>query len=110
MATRSQGRMPAGKCMGPRGWPGREGTAALLRGEGWGRCRVAATVLEGLKPAFALLGSWPLGVPLPLCLSLRRLTTTGPFSVLISGVRGPRGGACAGPYLPGGAKARARAL
>lgn len=31
---------------------------------GW--CRVAVTVPEGLRPAVALLGSWPLGVPLPL--------------------------------------------
>lgn len=38
----------------------------LLCGEDWGWCRVAMTVLEGLKLAVALLGSWPLGVPLPL--------------------------------------------
>lgn len=31
-----------------------------------GTGRVAATVREGLKLAVALLGSWPLGVPLPL--------------------------------------------
>lgn len=38
----------------------------LCYGEARAAGRVATAVLKGLKVAVALLGSWPLGVPLPL--------------------------------------------
>lgn len=54
MATPSPGLTPAGAWLG--------GGGGALAG---GRPRGYAA-LEGLKVAVALLGSWPLGVPLPL--------------------------------------------
>lgn len=79
----------------------------LLCGEDWGWCRVAMTVLEGLKLAVALLGSWPLGVPLPLSACHSGASQQQALSQSLSAGQGPAGGACAGPYLLCGAKARA---
>lgn len=74
-------------------------------GEDWGWCQVAATVREGLKLAVAM--SAPLGFPLPSLPVTQAPHNNRPFLSRYQQVRGPAGGACAGPYLRGGAKAPA---
>lgn len=99
MATRSRGPTPAGEGMGLRGRPGREGgdEGGPARGGGPGWCQGAVTVLQGLRVAVvALLGSWPLGVPLPP--PVTQPHNNGPFLSPYQQVRGPAGRACAGPY------------
>lgn len=59
---------------------------------------MAVTGIEGLKLAVALLDSWPLGVPLPLPACLSGISQQQTLSERYQQVRGPAGGACAGPY------------
>lgn len=78
----------------------------FLYGEDWGWCRLDVTVLEGLKLAdVAVLA--PLGFPSPSLPVTQAPHNNRPFLCRYQQVRGPAGGACAGPYLHCGAKALA---
>lgn len=90
MATRSRAPKPAGKRVLSSAVQGERAGPAV----GWGGPGAA----EGLKHCCSAW-RWPLGVSLPCwCLSLRRLTTTGPFLSPYRQVRGQQEAHAQGAY------------